>query len=237
MFRWIAAHYVELNKLNDEYFEMFIEEFGEPTEHILATDQQVEAYRGILPDQLLKYWQMVGFSGFNDGLFWITNPAEFEDVLESFLDDTEFAHYDNYHVIARSAYGQLYLWGERTGASLDIATHLNWIMTNQGHAKDISKGDANIAIQSFFGFQDKEYIDVEVSSKPLFPSAIKKHGPVGKEEVMVFTPYLFKGGKKSADAMTKEDLHVFLQVMADLGGAEIIDMASMVGNVLKSHRD
>ncbi len=37
--------------------------------------------------------------------------------------------------------------------------------------------------------------------------------------------------------MTKEDLHVFLQVMADLGGAEIIDMASMVGNVLKSHRD
>lgn len=237
MFRWIAAHYVELNKLNDEYFEMFIEEFGEPTEHIQATDQQVEAYRGILPDQLLKYWQMVGFSGFNDGLFWITNPAEFEDVLESFLDDTEFAHYDNYHVIARSAYGQLYLWGERTGASLDIATHLNWIMTNQGHTKDISKGDANIAIQSFFGFQDKEYIDVEVSSKPLFPSAIKKHGPVGKEEVMVFTPYLFMGGKKSADAMTKEDLHVFLQVMADLGGAEIIDMASMVGNVLKSHRD
>ncbi|MHA7588911.1 GAD-like domain-containing protein [Vibrio harveyi] len=56
MFRWIAAHYVELNKLNDEYFEMFIEEFGEPTEHIQATDQQVEAYRGILPDQLLKYW-------------------------------------------------------------------------------------------------------------------------------------------------------------------------------------
>ncbi|BFN34062.1 hypothetical protein VHTUMSATKI_42570 [Vibrio harveyi] len=54
---------------------------------------------------------------------------------------------------------------------------------------------------------------------------------------MVFTPYLFMGGKKSADAMTKEDLHVFLQVMADLGGAEIIDMASMVGNVLKSHRD
>ncbi|WP_390502702.1 hypothetical protein [Vibrio harveyi] len=60
---------------------------------------------------------------------------------------------------------------------------------------------------------------------------------MGKEEVMVFTPYLFMGGKKSADAMTKEDLHVFLQVMADLGGAEIIDMASMVGNVLKSHRD
>ncbi|WP_240478221.1 GAD-like domain-containing protein [Vibrio neptunius] len=89
----------------DEDFEMFLEEFGEPTTYVQATDQHIEAYRGILPDQLLKYWQMVGFSGFKGGLFWITNPAEFEDVLECFLKGTEFANYDNYHVIARSAYG------------------------------------------------------------------------------------------------------------------------------------
>ena len=42
-------------------------------------------------------------------------------------------------------------------------------------------------------------------------------------------------GKKSADKMEKEYLHVFLQLMADLGDAEIIDMASMVGNVVKHH--
>ncbi|WP_338123993.1 GAD-like domain-containing protein [Vibrio neptunius] len=219
----------------DEDFEMFLEEFGEPTTYVQAIDQHIEAYRGILPDQLLEYWQMVGFSGFKDGLFWITNPAEFEDVLESFLDGTEFADSDNYHVIARNCYGQLYLWGERTGASLEIAPHLNWILTNQGNESEIAKGEANSAIQSFFGFQDQEYKDIKASSKPLFPSVLKTYGPVGKDEVMVFTPYLFMGGKKSVDAMAKEDLQVFLHIMADLGGAEVIDMASMVSNVIKHY--
>ncbi len=178
---------------------------------------------------------MVGFSGFNDGLFWITNPAEFEDVLESFLEGTEFADYDNYHAIARSAYGELYLWGERTGYSLSVIPHLNWITTVQGSENDIENGKEDVAIQRFIGFLELEDIDIRSNAKPLFPSVLKKHGPVGKDEVMVFTPYLFMGGKKSAAKMKKENLHVFLQIMADLGGAEIIDMASMVANVIKRY--
>ncbi|WP_415674755.1 GAD-like domain-containing protein, partial [Vibrio neptunius] len=224
-----------VSQMNDEYLALFLSKFGSPTEVVVATSEQIERYRGILPDKLLEYWQQMGFSGFQDGLFWITNPAEFEDVLESFLKGTEFADYDNYHVIARNCYGQLFLWGERTGASLDIAPHLNWILTDQGNESEIAKGEANSAIQSFFGFQNLEYIDLNASSKPLFPSVLKTYGPVGKDEVMVFTPYLFMGGKKSVDAMAKENLQVFLHIMADLGGAEIIDMAAMVSNVIKHY--
>ena len=221
--------------MTDEDFEMFLEEFGEPTDYIQATEQQIEAYRGILPDQLLHYWQLIGFSGFKGGLFWLTNPAEFEEVLDAFLDNTSFDEYDNYHVIARNAYGELYLWGERTGYSLAIKPHLNWIKTCQGDENEIAQGDSDDAIQAFIGFREPENVDVKNNSKPLFPLVLKKHGSIGKDEVMVFTPYLFMGGRKSPDAMTKEDLHVFLQVMADLGGAEIIDMASMVGNVIKHY--
>ncbi|HCM0974041.1 GAD-like domain-containing protein [Vibrio parahaemolyticus] len=221
--------------MNDEYLEFFLSKFGAPTDVVAATSEQVESYRGILPDRLLEYWQQLGFSGFQNGLFWITNPTDFEDVLESFLEETEFADYDHYHVIARSAYGELYLWGEKTGYSLSIIPHLNWIKTNKGSESDIAKGNQDGAIQSFIGFRKLENVDIQANSKLLFPSVLKKHGPIGKDEVMVFNPYLFMGGNKSPDAMTKEDLHVFLQVMADLGGAEIIDMASMVGNVIKHY--
>ncbi|MGF1689485.1 DUF1851 domain-containing protein [Photobacterium japonica] len=189
----------------------------------------------MLPDQLLEYWQQVGFSGFLDGLFWITDPAEFEDVVEAYLSGTGLADYDNYHVIARNAYGTLYLWGERTGASLEIAPHLNWIVTSEGDEQKIARGEGGIAIQRFFGFQEPDDVDIEANSTPFFSSVLKKHGAIGKDEVMVFTPSLFMGGKKSADKMEKEDLHVFLQLMADLGDAEIIDMASMVGNVVKHY--
>lgn len=221
--------------MNDEYFDYFLSKFGKPTEVVQATEDQIDAYRDILPDRLLEYWHQVGFSGYGDGLFWITNPAEFEDVLDALLDGTDLANYDNYHVIARSAYGELYLWGENSGHSLTIKPYLNWVKTSVGDEKEIKAGQANAAIQSFFGFKKTDDVDIEANSKPLFPSVLKKHGPIGKDEVMVFTPYLFMGGKKSADKMSKENLHVFLQVMADLGGAEVIDMASVVGNVIKHY--
>ena len=221
--------------MNDEYFGYFLSKFGEPTAVIPAKKEQIESYRGVLPDKLLEYWSMVGFSGFQDGLFWITNPAGFDDALEAFIRDTDFVYYDNCQVFARSAYGELYLWGERTGASLSIIPHLNWIKTMQGSEKAISCGDIDISIQRFIGFKESDDIDIKSNSKPLFPSVLKKHGSVGKDEVMVFTPYLFMGGKKSVNYMSKENLHIFLQVMAELGGAEIVDMASMVKNVVKHY--
>ncbi|MBN3495699.1 GAD-like domain-containing protein [Vibrio neptunius] len=221
--------------MNDEYLAFFLSKFGIPTEVVVATSEQIERYRGILPDRLLEYWQQMGFSGFQDGLFWITNPAEFEDVLESFLKDTEFADYDDYHVIARNAYGDLYLWGERTGESLEILPALNWIIIGEGDENQISQGSENAVIGRFFGFQEVDDVDMDTESIPLFPSVLKTYGPVGKDEVMVFTPYLFMGGKKSVDAMAKKNLQVFLHIMADLGGAEVIDMAAMVSNVIKHY--
>lgn len=219
----------------DEYFDFFLSEFGKPTDKINATVQQVETYRDVLPNQLLEYWQVVGFSGFMDGLFWITNPADFDDVLDTFLVGTGFEKYDNYHVIARSVYGELYLWGERTGYSLVIKPSFNWIKTKKCHALDIEKGRADLVMQRFFAVLEPSSVDMELKSKPLFPSVLKKYGSIDKDEVMVFNPYLFMGGKKSVDNMSKENLHIFLQVMAELGGAEIIDMASMVGNVIKHY--
>ncbi|UTZ44717.1 DUF1851 domain-containing protein (plasmid) [Vibrio campbellii] len=220
--------------MNDEYFEFFLENFGNPTEFIKATEKQIEVYRGVLPDKLLEYWGIIGFSSFQNGLFWITDPSEFDDVIDSFLEGTGFDVYDNYHVIARSAYGELYLWGERTGFSLSILPHLNWIKTNKGYEEDIKKGRSDRAIQSFFSIRKILSIDESVDSKQLFPSVLKKHGPIKKDEVMVFNPYLFMGGEKSVGNMSKENLHVFLQVIADLGEAEIVDMASMIGNVIKN---
>ena len=101
----------------DENFEYFIEKFGQPTSQRFPTISEVEKYRGILPDRLLEYWQEIGFSGYLDGLFWIVNPADYDDVLERFLESTDFPELDTYHVIARDAWGSLHLWGEKTGDS------------------------------------------------------------------------------------------------------------------------
>ena len=220
----------------DEYFEFFLEKFGEPTQKIEATKEQIEKYRGVLPQKLLEYWEIVGFSGFKDGLFWITNPDEFTYTVENFLEDTPLEEYDKYHVIGRSAYGTLYLWGERTGDSLEIIPHLNWIKTKEGKEKDIKNGKEDMAIQRFFSVKNPKSVDVEdTNSNPLFPKVVQKYGALQKDEVLIFTPYLFFGGEASIDTVEKGNLDVFLSIFINMNQPEIVDMASMVQGVRKEY--
>ena len=73
--------------------------------------------------------------------------------LDKYLDNTLFPDIDNYHVIARNAWGKLYLWGEKTGDSLYITPHLNWISTKKGSKKEIEKGLTNQELESFFNLK------------------------------------------------------------------------------------
>jgi len=221
---------------NDEYLDCFLDEFGMATDFIAATSAQIEAYRGILPEQLLTYWQELGFSGFANGIFWLTNPADYQDILDRFLDETIFEEDDIYHVIARDAWGRLYLWGQKTGESLQIVTYLNWLKTKAGDEQDIKDNNAGLAIQKFLAFQEIDDLDLENSQgKGVFTPALKKYGTLAANEVYGFSPFLFMGGDKKINNIDKCDIFTHLNLIADMGEMEIIDMASMVGNVIKQY--
>lgn len=220
----------------DEYFEYFLEKFDQPTSQRIATPKEIEQYRNVLPNRLLDYWEKIGFAGFKDGLFWITNPADYADILDRFLDDTLFPDIDTYHVIARNAWGELYLWGEKTGNSLYISPYLNWILTKKSKEKDIQKGLADKQIESFFGFKKVNGVDLNgEDDKPLFERTLKTLGPITENEVYGFAPYLFMGGQKKLANIQKMDLITHLNFIADMGEMEVIDMAALVGKTLKDH--
>ena len=221
---------------NDEYLDLFLSEFGQPTTTVPATIADIEAYRGKLPDQLLEYWQILGFSGFADGLFWLTNPADYQDILDRFLEDTPFEQDDIYYVIARNAWGNLKLYGEKTGHSVEISPYLNWMRTKKGNQQDIEAGKANQTAKDFIALQDPERLDIKNNQKkPLFPAALKKHGPLNADEVYGFAPFLFMGGEKKIKNIEKCDIFAHLNLIADMGDMEIIDMASMVRGAIKQY--
>ncbi|EJM95415.1 GAD-like domain-containing protein, partial [Pseudomonas sp. GM74] len=112
----------------DEIFSIFLETFGGPVDRQEVPASSIERYRGKLPNQLLEYWAEHGWCGYGDGIFWIVNPQEYEGVVASWLEGTEFEAFDIYHLIARSAFGDLYLWGERTGFSLKITSVLSRVV-------------------------------------------------------------------------------------------------------------
>jgi hypothetical protein len=208
----------------DELFAFFYEQggFGPALKMQPVPTEKIERFRGKLPDQLLEYWQQYGWSGYGRGLFWVVDPDEYEPVLEAWIGDTNFMETDEYYVIARSAFGELFLWGKKSGRSLTINSP--WAMIFPSDDSDrISKGKSNDLIRHFFFSLEKENLDFEdYLEKALFNRALKTLGPLEPDEMYAFEPALALGGKADLKFLTKVKAVEHLVFLADLGEKRIM---------------
>jgi hypothetical protein len=174
----------------DENFEGFLEDFGPAVHKIDASTSSIDRYRGKLPDQLLEYWQKHGWCGYADGLFWTVDPYEYEPVLDAWIGDTPFMEQDTYYVIARSAFGDIYLFGERHHRKLHvIAPDARLLPPREGIQ------DSNLSIRAFFGSQTRNACDFsDVNGERLFTPAFKKLGCLQHDQMYGFVPALALGG-------------------------------------------
>ena len=75
---------------------------------------------------------------------------------------------DAYHVIARGAVGELYLWGERTGASISVLGAWGMIFPSFNEIQFLENG-SDFSVQLFFSSQIRESMDFkDADEKPLF---------------------------------------------------------------------
>lgn len=196
----------------DEDFAGFLEDFGPAFERRDVPPSSVERYRGKLPDQLLAYWQEHGWCGYADGLFWTVDPEEYEPVLEAWIGDTPFMEQDAFHIIARSAFGDLYVWGERTG-TLKLFAPGAFIFPTSARV-----GSPDEEIRWFFGFRDREENDFA----DLFAPALKKLGRLTHDEMYGFVPALALGSKASLAHLRKVRAIEHLVILAQLSELEVL---------------
>jgi hypothetical protein len=180
----------------DKVFSRFIEKFGGAIDRREVPLSSIDRYRGKLPNQLLEYWSEHGWSGYGDGIFWIVNPQEYEGVVASWIEGTKLKEKDNYHLIARSAFGDLYLWGEKTGSSLQITSVLSrFIFDNY----EITNEQMDRELQDFLLSMDVDTNDYG----DLFKPAKKKLGPLRHDEMYGFVPALMLAGPDTLDHLEK----------------------------------
>lgn len=207
--------------MRDEVMEMFVEEFGEPKHPRPVKAEEVERYRGVLPDLLLEYWQDMGWSGFADGLFWLVNPADYDHLVAMWLEGTPFEALDTYRTIARTAFGELYVWGEKTNRCVTISCPTHGIIALESEVKSKAP-DVESAVESFFVMSDKEGYDLtDMSDKSLFAQALKKLGPLGPDEVYGFEPALIAGGEWSVNNLAKLNLDIHLTILRQMAPPKI----------------
>ncbi|KPH00185.1 glutamyl-tRNA amidotransferase [Pseudomonas sp. RIT-PI-q] len=180
----------------DKVFARFLEKFGGPVDRQEVPVSSIERYRGKLPNQLLEYWAEHGWSGYGDGIFWILNPQEYEGVVASWIGGTKLEERDTYHLIARSAFGDLYLWGEKTGFSLKITSVLSRCVI---HNFELRIEEMDREFQDFLLSTDVDSNDYG----DLFKPAKKKLGTLRHDEMYGFVPALMFGGPDTLDHLEK----------------------------------
>lgn len=197
----------------DEIFSIFLDEFGGPIDHQNVPQSSIELYKGKLPNQLLTYWEEHGWGGYGKGIFWIVNPEEYRGVVASWLEGTLFENLDNYHLIARGAFGDLYLWGEQTGHSLKITSIFSRCVINDSVA---SPGEMDRALQSFILSRNVDSNDFE----DLFEPARKKLGNLRHDEMYGFVPALMLGGTETLNHLEKVKAVEHLILLSQLAELE-----------------
>jgi hypothetical protein len=208
----------------DQFMENFLgfKRFGPPLARRDVPPEKIEKFRGKLPNQLLSYWEEYGWSGFADGLFWTVDPDEWEDELDAWIGDTEFVERDAYYVIGRTAFGELILWGERTGQSLKVVTAYGMILPSFDDAEFREDGP-DLTIRLFFSSCTREGFDfIDFEKKPLFERALAKLGPLDHDTMYGFVPALALGGAATLDNLQKLDAHVHLDIVSQVSERKIM---------------
>lgn len=202
----------------DEFMEDFLafSGFGPAFARRDVPPEKIERFRGKLPDKLLEYWQEYGWCGYAKGLFWTVDPDEWEDELDAWIGDTEFMERDTYYVIARTAFGELILWGEQSGQSLKVVTLYGMVFPKFNQEAFVRRG-ANNALQLFFGCTSRNSYDTnDEDEKPLFERALVKLGLLDHNTMYGFVPALALGGAASLDHLQKLDAHVYLDFLSQI---------------------
>ncbi|HCL5254181.1 TPA: DUF1851 domain-containing protein [Salmonella enterica] len=206
--------------MSNKYIEYFIDNFGQAIASVAVPDESIKKWEGLLPATLIELWKNEGWGSYRNGLISFVNPDEYDDVLDLWLEDTQLEEEDSYHVIAKTAFGSLYIFGESTGMRLIINPLYNQIVC----FSDTKRSELNEEIESFLGFGEPEDYDWEDDNgNYFFEKAIAKFGPLGQHEMFAFEPAYVLGGQLKFNDLNKVDCRVHLILLRELSSPHIVN--------------
>lgn len=199
----------------DENFEIFIEDFPPLSEHITPDQCALPEHQYKLPESLLAFWTELGWRGYDRGRLWVTDPRELRPILEMWAKNLGYETRD-LHVIARTAFGELFIWNQNHGR---VATVMPLTQSVFTYPPDrlASTDEANEALTSLFAALVPENVDyTDENDQPLFSCAVEKLGVLLHDEMYAFEPALALGGAALIDNLVKVRMIPHMALLAEI---------------------
>lgn len=202
-------------------FDYFTKKFPRSAQLSVPRVAQADLYLERLPPAWTAELSSDKLGGYSQGLLWLTDPTEYVPAVAEWLEKAGIPDPEKFSVIARSAFGDLYLWEKSSGPTVIIHSLSGSIVT-QPADQDVLDGDEDFALEGFLVSLDKEGLDFfDINDKPLFKRAVAKLGTLAADEMYGFEPALPIGGLPKLENLTKVKIAAHLSILAQLTDIEI----------------
>lgn len=186
----------------------FIKWMGEGKFYENVKDEVLEKYKGKFmingetTDIIHHIWKKYGLRSYKNGLFWLVNPDEYNDLAKQFPDVSKDAI-----VFARTGVGNLFIM--QKGLTGDNIEYLN---THTGKVNLADRGFSNflrfnLPADSFW--KEDCYGKIELKANV-------KYGQMEADECYTFVPALALGGSESITKMEKVKIKENLELLSQL---------------------
>ncbi|MCB9441583.1 MAG: DUF1851 domain-containing protein [Mycolicibacterium sp.] len=194
------------------------QKWGDPTFPVEVPPERFDQFQDRVPDALLGYWREYGFSGFNDGMWWICDPVVWQPAVDVWTRHLNLAMgEDAWIAITRNAFGDMDLWGQRTGMSLSIIPYRGWVFPTDKSERMASPQSKDRQIYARFISLSKDSADVlGEDKKGLFDRVLAALGPISVDTMYGFVPVPALGGPMLPGHVEIFDAGVHMQLLSDL---------------------
>ena len=129
-----------------------------------------------------------------------------------------------HYVIARSGFGDLFVWNSELGDEYKIIGMWGWIFKSDPNFSDwIRDGRADEVIDIFISINEYEELDTQDNDgNPLFQRCVELWGPLAENEMFTFAPYPFISNSMTLDAIRKADLFINFDIVRQMIEPEIL---------------
>lgn len=204
-------------------FQYVIEKYGEPTQRLSLTEDEMRTVSDFFPKNLVDLYQVYGRCVFRDGRIQLCRPSDFSGTLAMiFGTDSDFSH-KNCQTFAYSAFGSLYLWNKDFGL-----VDLN-LLSGEVRCRILTKGrqeggDIENLVFSPFSLRDEALDLYDIEGSPLFSRALKQYGRLEIGECYGFVPALALGGLPIIDDIKRLKAPEHFAIISQMIDFNLIDV-------------